>query len=91
VAAAALTIADPAKTTRADKLLPGNTLAQTFRVPQGAVLDAVTLRIPTWNTKTSGATLRLFQGTRLLAERRITNAVDNTWQEIRPKRRSSRG
>jgi hypothetical protein len=79
-----LTIADPAKTTRADKLLPGNTLAQTFRVPQGAVLDAVTLRVPTWNTKTSGAMLRLFQGTRLLAERRITSAVDNTWQEIRP-------
>ena len=79
-----LVVADPAKTTRADKLLPGQTLAQSFRVPQGAVLDAATVRIPTWNTKTSGAKLRLFHGTRLLAERRITNAVDNTWQEIRP-------
>ena len=78
-------IADPAKTTRADKLQPGTTLAQTFHVPQNAVLDAVTLRIPTWNTKTSGATLRLFQGTRLVAERRLTNAADNAWQEIRPK------
>jgi hypothetical protein len=80
-----LVTADPAKTTRPDKISPGDTLAQTFTVPEGTVFDAVTVRIPTWNTKTSGATLRLFDGTRLLAERRLTNAVDNTWQEIRPK------
>ncbi len=86
-----LIVADPAKTTRADKLLPGETLAQTFRVPEGVVFDAVTVRIPTWNTKTSGAKLRLFQGTRLLAERQMTNAVDNTWQEIRPRHEQGPG
>ncbi|HVK02927.1 MAG TPA: hypothetical protein VM490_05605 [Armatimonadaceae bacterium] len=69
---------------RADRLTPGGTLSQTFRVPEGAVFDAVAARVPTWQTKTSGATLRLYRGEALLAERRIRDAADNAWQEVRP-------
>ncbi len=67
-----------------DKLLPGETLTQTFRVAEGRSLDAVSVRLPTWNTKTAGATLRLFKGTNVLVERRLTNIDDNDWQELRP-------
>jgi hypothetical protein len=67
-----------------DKLLPGQTLTQTFQITEGGMLDAVSARLPTWNTKTAGATLRLYKGTAVLAERRLTNIVDNDWQELRP-------
>lgn len=67
-----------------DKLLPGETLAQTFRIENGVIFDAASVRLPTWNTKTSGATLRLYRGETVLAERRLRDAVDNDWQEIRP-------
>ncbi len=68
-----------------DKLLPGQLLAQTFRIPEGVVFDAASVRLPTWHSKTSGATLRLFRGETLLVERRLTNVVDNDWQELRPR------
>jgi hypothetical protein len=67
-----------------DKLLPGETLTQTFQIAGGRLLDSVSVRLPTWNTKNAGATLRLYKGTAVLAERRLTNIVDNDWQEMRP-------
>jgi hypothetical protein len=68
-----------------DKLLPGETLTQTFQIAEGAMLEAVSARLPTWNTKTSGATLRLYKGNVVLAERVLRNSVDNDWPELRPK------
>jgi hypothetical protein len=70
---------------QADKLESGVTLAQTFSVPDSAVFDAASVRLPTWYGKHSGATLRLYRGATLLAERRLVNVTDNDWQEIRPK------
>ena len=74
-----------------DKLLSGETLTQTFRIGDGIVFDAASVRLPTWNTKTSGATLRLYKGNTVLAERRLRNAVDNDWQEMRPAIAQSAG
>jgi hypothetical protein len=74
-----------------DKLLPGDTLTQTFQMANGDLLDAVSVRLPTWNTKTSGATLRLYKGNAVLVERRLSNLVDNDWQELRPAKSQGAG
>lgn len=65
-------------------LLPGATLSQTVTIAAHEELDSVAARLPTWNSKTSGVTIRLYRGDSLLAERHLTNLVDNAYDEIKP-------
>ncbi len=65
-----------------DKLEPGHTLGQTIRVPKGGKLSSVQVRLPTWNSKTSGATISLFHEGKLVNSRRMEKVPDNSWQEI---------
>jgi hypothetical protein len=65
-----------------DKLEPGHTLGQTIRVPEGGKLSSVQVRLPTWNSKTSSATISLFHESRLINSRRMENVPDNSWQGI---------
>lgn len=65
-----------------DKLEPGHTLAQTIRLPEGARLSSVDVRLPTWGSKTSSATISLYRDGKLINSRRMENVPDNSWQSI---------
>ncbi len=64
------------------KLEPGHTLGQTFHLPAGTQLASVEVRLPTWNSKTSGATLSLYRDGKLVASKKLVNVPDNSWQSI---------
>lgn len=72
------------KPRRADRLQPGHTLGQSFTVRDGQI-TRLEVRLPTWHTSTSGATLRLRRGGpggEVVAQRRLSNVRDNSWQEL---------
>lgn len=63
-------------------LEPGHTLSQKFSVPLVVEFASVTVKLPTWQSKTSGATLSLYRGAELVAQRRMKNVEDNSWQPL---------
>lgn len=68
----------------AHMLNPGHTLGQAFTVERGSVVR-IAVKLPTWNTKTSGCTLSLLRGGpggECIARRKLTNVPDNSWQEL---------
>ncbi len=79
---APITVPEGADVSVPDLLKEGHTLSQTFTVPAGSVFRAVSVKLPTWNTSTSGATLTLLKGAEVLASRKLTNVADNSWQEV---------
>jgi len=63
----------------------GHVLGQTFTVDAGR-FRAVQVLLPTWQTRDSGAVLRLRRDGPdgpVIAERRLQNVPDNSWQELR--------
>ena len=76
-------LASAGRTDDPARLEPGQTLAQSFTVPPDVQFDTVTVKLPTWNTSTSGATISLYRGTELIAQRGMTNVEDNSWQPIK--------
>ena len=62
------------------ELKPGHTLGQTFTVPAGNRFNSISIKLPTWNSTSSGATLSLYQGEKLLASHRLESIPDNSWQ-----------
>ncbi len=71
-------------TDNAIKLEQGHTLGQTFRLPAGAQLSFVEVRLPTWNSNTHGCTLSLYRDGKLVASKKLANVPDNSWQQIAP-------
>lgn len=65
------------------ELMPGHTLSHTFTIPPNTRFDSVAVRLPTWNTTSSGATLSLYQADKLLVTRRLENVVDNSWESLK--------
>lgn len=67
-----------------DRLESGHTLAQSFRIADGFELNKVSVKLPTWHSKTSGATLSLYRGSELVARRQMKRVEDNSTQAIAP-------
>ena len=63
-------------------LKPGRTLSQTFTVPVGCTFRTVAAKLPTWNSKTSGAVLTLLRAGERIVSRTLRNVPDNSWQEV---------
>jgi hypothetical protein len=61
---------------------PGQTLGQTFRIPEGVVFSEVGVRLPTWHSKTSAVTVTVSHAGKPLASRRIENVDQNAWQVV---------
>jgi hypothetical protein len=67
-----------------EMLLAGHSLGQSFAITEGT-LDSITAPLPTWNTKTSAATLRLRRDGptgEIIASKRLENVVDNSSQSL---------
>lgn len=65
-----------------DRLEPGHSLSQTFTVPPGAAFRTVAAKLPTWNTRTSGAVMSLLRDGQVVTSRRLERVPDNSWQEL---------
>jgi len=66
------------------QLAPGHTLGQSFRVDAGSFTE-VAVKLPTWNTTDSAATLTLRRGGpvgEVAASRRAESIPDNSWQAL---------
>ncbi len=77
-----LALTDGPTHTFPDRLRPGHTLSQRFRVPAGSHFTTVQVATPTWNTTNAGADLALYRGERRIASRRLTKVADNAWQTL---------
>jgi hypothetical protein len=72
------------KADRPDMLVAGHTLGQSFRVDAGSFTE-VSVRLPTWGTAGSAATITLRRGGldgEVVASRRAENVGDNSWQSL---------
>jgi hypothetical protein len=62
----------------------GHTLGQSFEVGEG-VFSSIRVKLPTWHTADSGATLRLLRNGpegEVVASRQLENVGDNSWQGL---------
>ena len=75
-------IVTPVPTDTPDRLLPGQTLTQTFTVGPGMTFSSLSVKLPTWHAKTSAATLSLLQEGKVIASKRLENVEDNSWPEL---------
>ncbi len=76
------TIASSGRTDEPAALEPGRTLSQAFTVAPDVEFSSLSVRLPTWHSKTSSATLSLYCGSELIAQRRMENVPDNSWQAL---------
>lgn len=67
---------------RPDALAAGHTLAQSFTVSPPSIVSSVAVKLPTWHTVHSGATISLLREGAVLAVRRVRDVPDNSWQRI---------
>lgn len=58
------------------EVLPGKSLGQTFEVP--GEFDSVTIKIPTWHSTTSSATIQLLRDGSVVAQERFDPIRDNS-------------
>lgn len=75
-------IASSGKTDDPARLEPGKMLSQSFTIPADVEFDSISVKLPTWHSKTSSATLSLYRETELIAQRRMKNVPDNSWQAL---------
>ena len=60
----------------------GKTLAQTFAIGPDTKFGSVSIKIPTWQSKNSCATLSLYRGKELVLSKRLKNVMDNSWPAL---------
>ncbi len=61
-------------------LTSGHTLGQSFRIPDDVSFKAVSMKLPTWNSDSSGVTISLYQQDVLLVTKKIEKVVNSAWQ-----------
>ena len=75
-------IVTPGRTNEPSLLMPGHTIAQTFKVVAGEKFDWLQVYLPTWGRKTSSATLTLYRDAEIICSRRLKGVPDNSWQSL---------
>lgn len=64
------------------QIVSGQTLGQTFRIPEGVVFSEVGVKLPTWQSKTSAVTVTVSREGKPVVSRRIENVDESVWQVV---------